>query len=297
MTKAEKLHIYTGHKGGLYCLCPALEAGYFYSAGSDAYVVRWKIGMPEDAFAVVKMPAIVYSLALIKEQALLLAGDFKGSLHIVDLAKNKAIKNLQLNEGPIFDILYHAAQAQIFLACGNGVLIVLDAAFKIIFKQKLCDEKLRNISIHYPNNELALACGDGAIRTFRLTDFEYKGAINAHQHSVYSLLYTEKKLFSGGRDAHIKSWNLDGTLAHDLAAHNFAVYDLKLSPGENFGASASRDKTVKIWDPGFEEVKLRINKENYGAHSHSVNKLLWTSDSELLSTGDDGIIYHWKITN
>ncbi|PSR03495.1 MAG: hypothetical protein BRD50_05840 [Bacteroidetes bacterium SW_11_45_7] len=62
-------------------------------------------------------------------------------------------------------------------------------------------------------------------------------------------------------------------------------------------ASASRDKTVKLWDAEtFELLKVLDNKKFEG-HVHSVNKLLWSHEHDLLiSCGDDRSVIIWKVT-
>ncbi|HQF28656.1 MAG TPA: WD40 repeat domain-containing protein, partial [Bacteroidia bacterium] len=59
---------------------------------------------------------------------------------------------------------------------------------------------------------------------------------------------------------------------------------------------ASRDKTVKIWDPESLEVIIRLEKQEADGHVNSVNKLLWLNNTDLLSAGDDRSIALWKMT-
>lgn len=107
-----------------------------------------------------------------------------------------------------------------------------------------------------------------------------------------------KTLVSGGRDAHLNFWNVsDYTLIKSVPAHNFAIYDIVFSPDKSLFATASRDKTIKIWDAKTSDFLLRINIENSNGHTYSVNKLLWTSfNNYLISAGDDRKIRIFEIS-
>ena len=87
-------------------------------------------------------------------------------------------------------------------------------------------------------------------------------------------------------------------IVKSIPAHNYAIYDIVFLNGLNLLATASRDKTIKLWDANSFDFLVRISKENYDAHSHSVNSLYWVENKNmLLSAGDDQKIKIWKITN
>ena len=69
-------------------------------------------------------------------------------------------------------------------------------------------------------------------------------------------------------------------------------------PNELWFASASRDKSIKIWDPrNFKLLKvIDASKKGMNAHINSVNKLLWLSyNNYLVSASDDRSIMVWEI--
>jgi WD40 repeat protein len=81
-----------------------------------------------------------------------------------------------------------------------------------------------------------------------------------------------------------------------IPAHNWAIYDIAYSPNSNLFATASRDKTLKIWDSKTFQLLKVINKEKYDGHLNSVNKLIWsTYNNYLISAGDDRSIIIWDI--
>lgn len=81
----------------------------------------------------------------------------------------------------------------------------------------------------------------------------------------------------------------------EIPAHWYAINDLKLSPDGKYFASASRDKTIKIWDANSYELLKVLDNEKFEGHTHSVNSLLWVNEHLLLSTGDDRQIIAWEI--
>jgi WD40 repeat protein len=106
-------------------------------------------------------------------------------------------------------------------------------------------------------------------------------------------------ILTGGRDAILNSFTTENyAVEKSIPAHNYAIYDIKFLGDLNLFATASRDKTFKIWNASHQEFILRVNAENYQGHSHSVNRLLWLQENQiLLSAGDDRKIIAWKVKN
>jgi WD40 repeat protein len=104
-------------------------------------------------------------------------------------------------------------------------------------------------------------------------------------------------LLSGGRDAFIRVWETEKEYKEipTEAAHLQTINDIVFHPKGQIFASASRDKTIKIWDfRNFALLKV-IDTVRYGGHLKSVNKLHWLDDQQLLSCSDDRTIMSWDI--
>jgi WD40 repeat protein len=99
-----------------------------------------------------------------------------------------------------------------------------------------------------------------------------------------------------GKDARVKQWSTDFSLKNEVIGHIYAIHDLQFSPDGKWFATASMDKTVKIWETqGLKLLKV-LDATRHGGHKNSVNKLIWSSfDDLLVSASDDKNISIWKI--
>ena len=78
-----------------------------------------------------------------------------------------------------------------------------------------------------------------------------------------------------------------------IPAHNYAIYEIGFDPTGKYFATASRDKTVKIWDYNSMGVIERLAGNDGKGHINSVNTLLWMKNGTLLTAGDDRAIQSW----
>ena len=70
----------------------------------------------------------------------------------------------------------------------------------------------------------------------------------ANDNGVSSLLFCEKRklLASGGNDARIRIYNLNGEQLKSIPAHHYTIYSL-LVMNDDVSISASRDRSIKVW--------------------------------------------------
>src|ERR1017187_245564 len=254
MPKVEIIYngVLEGHKDAVYALKTGQEPYIFFSAGGDGQIVKWDLQKKDHGELVARLPMAVYSLLYFKKKDLLIAGCRSGSLYVFDLANRRQEQLIRL-KGDVFDLCYLPGTDMFAAACADGHLYVISTSnYEIIHDIHPTSNHARTLALNPDHSSLASGWSDGKIRIFETKGFAETESFIANQPSVFSMVFSNdgKKLISGGRDARIRVWDASLSYIEDqvIPAHLFTVNDLILIPELNLMVSASRDKTVKIWD-------------------------------------------------
>lgn len=294
-----KVRQLTGHKDCIYTVEKSAKPNIFFSGGGDGLVVQWNLDSDLDGQLIAKLPNSIYALHYFYQQNLLIVGHNFNGIHLIEPDRKKEVGSLKLNDKSIFDI--QTCNELAFAATSDGTIFVIDLNRLTILEQiKYSDKSARSISINPNTQELAVGYSDFKIRIFDLNNFRLKKCIEGHKNSVFTIKYDPKYryLISGGRDAHLKFWNVenDYRLVNDIVAHMYAINNIEFSPDQNYFVTCSMDKSIKVWDA--EEMRLLkvIDKSRHAGHGTSVNKLLWSAyNNFLIAASDDRSLSVWDI--
>jgi len=288
-----------GHRDCVYALAEDVNSQYFFSSGGDGMIVKWDIENPEEGQLLAQVKTSVYSLSYIPQNDFLIVGQNLEGLQIIDVEGRKISGSLKLENCLIFwieiygDVLYVAMQ--------NGYVYVISLqSMAIVAKIRYSEMSARVISINPGSDELAVGYSDNVIRIFDLKRGSLKREIGAHANSVFALRYSpdNKYLLSGGRDAHLKVWNVekDYELHEDIIAHMYTINDVVFSPNGKYFVTCSMDKSIKVWDYSTFTLLKVIDKSRHAGHGTSINKLIWTHfNKQLISCSDDRTISLWDL--
>jgi WD40 repeat protein len=297
--KIRKRFTFTGHNAGIYSLCRGIETNTVLSGSADKFVAQWNLEKGEQHGFSAKFPAAVYSLLPMYEQDQLWVGTGNGHIHIIDTQKKEEVHSFKFHQLAIFDLKFSPELNLVFSSGADGILNVYNPqTLKHVYTLKLSAVKLRSIS--FRKNEIILAEGSGKTIILDGPTLQVTSEFESHKQATNCYLVDEENdlLYSGGRDAHLNIFDIKNnySLLQSIPAHNFAIYKIISLTGTGILASASRDKTFKLWDERSMKVLARIDHKNFGAHTHSVNTLLWNEQLGVLtSASDDRSIMAWEI--
>lgn len=121
--------------------------------------------------------------------------------------------------------------------------------------------------------------------------------IGTHNNSIYALLVHPKGyLISGGRDCLIKIWDMsDYICLSTLKDHPSTIFDFALIQETQYLASASGDKTIKIWN--FKDPKNVSCIATLVGHKDCVDALAELPNKHLVSGSRDKTIKIWDLNN
>jgi WD40 repeat protein len=279
----------SGHSAGVYSL--AFDQSYIYSGSADKFVARWDLERGvQDNFAI-RFESPVYSICLISNNEKLVVGLANGDLHVFDLNERKEIKFYQQHKTALFAISSNPAKGHFYVADADGNLSVWDeTTLDLLLYLPLDCGKIRRSAVSTSGRFMAVACQDGNFRVFDSENYNEIATVNAHKGGTTSLLFDpsdESALFTGGKDAWMRSWNWEiGSLLKEIPAHNYVIYDIiSLDEGQTL-VTASRDKTIKVWNKDHLSFIQRLDLKA-GGHRHSVNCLIKMDERSFASGSDD----------
>jgi WD40 repeat protein len=141
---------------------------------------------------------------------------------------------------------------------------------------------------------LATASWDGTTKVFDTTSWQEQEqrTPSRHEDGASAVAFRPKDerkdewLATAGRDKTIQLSNLDTGKAVLLSGHALAVESLAFSPDGTRLATASRDRTTRIWDTGSGQELLILR-----GHTDLVWDVSFNSDgTRLATTGEDGTV-------
>lgn len=133
------------------------------------------------------------------------------------------------------------------------------------------------------------------------------GVYKGHVESVTSVCFAPKKgqfFVSAGQDNSIKVWDFDASIPEDNAlkvvnsakmtilAHQKYVNVIRVSPNDKMIASASQDKSIKVWNPANLSLLLTLTGHKRGVWDVAFSP----ADKVLVSGSGDSMIKTWNLT-
>lgn len=295
-----RLAEFNGHQGSVYSLIRGETPETFVSGSGDRQVVEWSLLKPDEGKLLARVNTNIFTLLPLNDWKTMLIGQLQGGIHVIDLKEGLEKKLLAFHKKGVFDLKLINHGNTFLAAGGDGVLSVWSSeSFELLQSIKIADSSLRSISLNSEKAELAIGCSDHHIYILSSENFKQLYKIEHHKSSVFSVLYSRdgSTLLAGSRDAFVSSWNVkEGyVLNQSVGAHMATVNQISLSPDGKWVATASLDKTIKIWNGKNLELLKVISNEKMKAHVNSVNCLLWLDEVTLVSGSDDRNIFAWKI--
>jgi len=220
----------------------------------------------------------------------LLLGLLNGEFYVIDALSKRELFSFTFPNDGVFSLESCTRFNFYYVGLASGNLAVFNATtFELLYLEKIASDKLRKLKFCLQDGNLYSASKDGIIRTFDPLHFIVEDSWTAHKEGVNAMVFgKDDTIITAGKDGYIRSWtrNSKKELLCEFPAHRGVIYDL-LRCG-SFLISASRDKSIKIWElPTFTPLKKLTE------HRQSVNALAQQNDYSFVSVSDDATLISW----
>jgi hypothetical protein len=292
-----------GHKNNVRALVTRVTGNQIYSGGGEGKILRWTYSGGQwvsEVLADERPDRLIVSIDVSKDGNWLAAGgNFNSSdpknnmVELYDLRNlNSAPKVIAGFIGEVSNIHFKADGSGFYARDNEGYSIRycnMSTATEVITSK----EKIRNMDLSPDGKSIAGAGDSGKSGTLYLWDTDSYTAktVYANQSGITAVCFSPdgRNIIIGDNRGLVKIIN-NGFVVRELAGHTSAIQDIKYNHSGTFFATASKDKTVRLWN-------VKVLKEQpikLADHPNWVWSVAFTPDDEQLLAGtQEQIIKSW----
>jgi WD40 repeat protein len=292
-----------GHKNNVRALVTRVNGNQIYSGGGEGKILRWTYKGSQwvsEVLASERVDRLIVSIDVSKDGNWLVAGgnfnssDPKNNLvELYDLRDlNNAPKVIKGFVGEVSNIHFKADGTGFYARDNEGYSIRycdLNSAKEVITSK----EKIRNMDLS-PDGKSIAGAGDsgksGSLYVWDTQTFTSK-TVYLNQSGITAVSFSPDgdNIVIGDNRGLLKIIH-NGLVVRELAGHTSAIQDIKYNHSGNFFATASKDKTVRLWN-------VKVLKEQpikLADHPNWVWSIAFTPDDEQLLAGtQEQIVKSW----
>lgn len=249
----------------------------------DGDLLLWDVPQGTLVARLTGQPTIVWSVAATPDGQTVVTAGYDGRLILWDLAQRRVRQTIE-KKGWIRRVALTPDGKQFAAALEDGSVVLCDAGDGHEVKSfKAHDAAVYGLAFSPDGQWLATASTDKLVK---LWDWAAaapveKAKLEGHGEAVWSVAFSKAGLLaSSGADRKILLWNAEGQLQATLEGHRDWVGDVAFSPDGSLLASASHDRTARLW-----HVAERKELAVLGPHSSTCWAVAFSPDASLLAVG------------
>ncbi|MBD2199452.1 MULTISPECIES: WD40 domain-containing protein [Calothrix] len=201
----------------------------------------------------------------------------------------KQTSNLQHNDS-VTDVSFSPDNQIIATPSLDGTVKLWNQQGKLLRNLTAHKDKVWSVRFSPDGKTIATASEDNTVKLWSL-DGKLIKTLNGHTIAVYKVAFSrDGKIATASEDNTVKLWDTQGNLINTLKGHTDAVLSVNFSPDGQTLASASKDKTVILWD-----VKKSKQVTSPLIHTDIVRDVIFSPDGQIIATAsDDNVVKLWR---
>ena len=255
-------------------------------------LVLWGL-KDQDGLLIATLPEPAFSMASCPEKNRVCLGTRSGMLYEMDYRSKRLLRTWQGHSDAVFSLIYSSDGERLYSASADGFVKKWSNDSDLAQdSQQISPKNLR--CLEFGTQGLWVGGSEGKLWLIDPTNLQVLMEQKVSDTSVFAIQSEGKDIFFCGRDARIHKYH-NNNPEQDVNAHWYTIHALSISPDKQFLASGSMDKSIKIWEKeGLHLLKV-IDRERYGAHSSSVNRIIWLDSRRFVSCSDDRMLLCFEL--
>jgi len=304
LATAKCLRTLEGHNACVWSVAFHPAGQILGTAGEDNTIKLWDLETGRCVQTLEGHQQWVKAIAFSPEGQILASGSFDQTVRLWDIHTKVCLMTLQGHAGVVTSVAFSPQGKQLASGSYDQSVKIWDVdTGKCLDTLEKHTNRIWSVAFHPQGHLIASGGDDHAARVWELQTGQCTKTFQGHSNAVYGIAHSwqQNLLASGHEDQTIKLWdvnlNAPQSLKVDLQpfrvlhGHSNRIFSVTFSPNGQFLASASADRTIKLWNPHTGQCLKTLH-----GHGSWVWAVAFSPDSNFLASGSyDRTIKIWDV--
>ena len=250
-----------GHNKGVYAMASVQEGNDIYTGGTEGKILKWSLnGLDRVADTLVMARGashIINSIAISESKGILISGGNYPKLQnstfveIIDLNGGEMQKPRELKgfNGNVKRIITTKDGSGAYVL-DNGGTTIKYTDFNNVTEVLKTSTEISDIALTADGSTIIAADRKGVITKYEVTNNMKAEKVFDNKERIYAMaVSTDNQIAIGQQNGMVKLFSMDNTeRVTRLVGHSSWINQIKFSPNGKFIATASNDKSVRLWN-------------------------------------------------